>query len=300
LARIYRRFFWRTYDNIGPLVVINAIWFGLCPLATFLVFRFLPLEGMAHLVVTALVGVVASSYAGAGIFALAARLARREEIRIGQFFGEARRFFVRTLAVTVIFGVVFLILWHSIRFYAGTSLPGLDGGGAGGAAPGGTAGSGGAAAAGGTAASGGTAARPGHLGVLGYFLAGIQLWILAFCLLMQVYLLPLIFTKDWGVKRAIKWSAMLVVLRPGLTILIFLQVLAIAVLLAITGIGAVALLYSVVALFLTTTLREILRDLDARWTPKTKPTSWKEIFDEAEEDREDNRTLRDILRPWDS
>jgi uncharacterized membrane protein YesL len=278
LARIYRRFFWRTYDNIGQLVVINAIWFGLCPLATFLVFRFLPLEGAAHAVVAALVALVTSSFAGAGVYALAARIVRREDVRVRQFFGEARRFFWRMLALSAIFGLVFLMLFLSIRFYAGTSLPGLDGGVA--------------------------AGRPGHLGVAGYFLAGIQIWIMAFCLLMQLYLLPILFTKDWGLKRSIRWSAMLVVLKPGLSVLLFLQVLAIAVLLTITGVGAIALVYSLVALFLTTALREILRDLEAKSTSKSKPTSWKDIFDAEEEERQEDedrgRTLKDILRPWDS
>jgi hypothetical protein len=153
----------------------------------------------------------------------------------------------------------------------------------------------------------------GFLGIAGFFLAGIQIWILAFCLLMQAYLLPLVFVRGWGIRRAIKWSAILVVLRPGLSVLLFIQASALFALLTLTGIGLVFLAYSLVSLFLCTALRETLRDLEARWSPSAawgprapgaRPASWKEIFAEddqaaEEEDEEEKRTLKNIFRPWD-
>ena len=273
LSRIYRRFLWQAYDNIGGLIAINAIWFGLFAVPTVLCFRFAPVAPSARLPATMLVGLLAYALAGSGIFAHTAKIARREEPSVRHFFRDGRRFYLRTLGLSAIFAAVYLLLFHSIRFY-------------------------GALKAGG--------------GVLGYFLAGVQIWILVFCLLMQVYLLPLLFIKNWGIKQAIKWSAMLVVLRPGLTVLVFLQVFGLCLVLTITGIGIVLVVYSFGALFLSICLQEVLREMemDAARTPGKRPTSWKEIFAERdartehgqrqkEEDEEDRRSLKDILRPWD-
>ncbi len=261
LSKIYRKFFWNCYDHIGQLIAINALWFAIFPVPTFLCFRFLPLKGVEKIGVTLLVALLTYSFAGSGVFALTARLARREEIRVKQFFGEGRRSFVKMVLVSLMFGFVFLLLFQSIRFYGGIEIGG---------------------------------------GILGFFLAGIQIWIMAFCLLMQIYLLPLLFSRAWGLRQVIKWSAMLVVLRPGLTVLMFLQALALSLLLAITGIGIVVLIYSLISLFLNIALREALREMETKWTPKKKPTSWKEIFAAEEEDEEEKRTLGEILRPWDT
>ena len=264
LSRIYRRFFWQAYDNIGALIAANAIWFGIFAVPTTLCFGLAPLGPAGRLALTVTVGLGTYALAASGVFALAARIARREEPAVRRFFGEARKFYPRVLGLSAIFGAVYLLLFHSIRFYGAIKVGG---------------------------------------GVLGYFLAGIQLWILAFCLLMQVYLLPLLFLKDWSIRRTIRWSAMLVILRPGLTLLVFLQVFGLCVVLAITSIGIVLVLYSFAALFLSVGLLEVLREMESAWTPKTRPTSWKEIFAERDrekgEEAEDQRSLRDILKPWD-
>jgi uncharacterized membrane protein YesL len=319
LARIYRKFFWRTYDNIGRMVAINAIWFALFIVPTLVCYRYAPLRG-GWIALTVLVGLITQSFAGSGVFALTARLARREEIRVRHFFGEARRFFPRMLALSLIFGAIFFLLYVSIRFYAGgsgapgktsasaseglasavsaTAAPASEGLASAVSATAAPSSEGLASAATGTAASNSIFRRP-HLGALGFFLAGIQIWILAFAVLMQVYLLPLLFVRDWGIGRTIKWSAMLVVLRPGLSVLLFLQAFAILALLAITGVGIAVLLYSATSLFLNVALLETLKEMDEKWTPKQKPTSWKEIMAEQEKDGDERRILGDILRPWD-
>jgi uncharacterized membrane protein YesL len=268
LSRIYRRFLWQAYDNIGGLIAINAIWFGLFAVPTVLCFRFAPLAPPARLVATILVGLLTYALAGSGVFAHAAKIARRKDPSVKRFFRDGRRFYLRTLGLSAIFAVACALLFHSIRFYGALRVGG---------------------------------------GVFGYFLAGVQIWILAFCLVMQVYLLPLLFLKNWGIKQTIKWSAMLVVLRPGLTALVFLQVFGISLVLAVTGIGIVLLVYSFGALFLSICLQEVLRQMEATRTPKQRPTSWKEIFAERDqhgqqekEEEEDQRSLKDILRPWDA
>ena len=118
---------------------------------------------------------------------------------------------------------------------------------------------------------------------------------------MQVYLLPLLVGKNWDLKPVLKWSTLLIILKPGFTILLFLQALAIFILITITGVGAVLLLMSIISIFLNTALRETLREMDTTMKPKKKPTSWKEIFAEREkEEEEEKRTLKDLFRPWDT
>lgn len=259
LTRIYKKTFWNIYDHIGLLLILNLLWFLIFPLPTYLCFRYLPLTTAARIATTLAVGFLTQAFAMSGIFGVAAALVAYREAHLRDFFTNARSFFSRTLALGLLFGTIFFLLFVSIRFYVGIKVA--------------------------------------H-GILGFFLAGIQVWILAFSLLMQTYLLPLLFIKNWDIKRVIKWSAMLVVLRPGLTILMFLQALAIFTIITITGVGLALLTIAVISVFLNTTLRETLKDMEATWTPKQKPTSWKEIFAERDRGAEERRTLKDLFRPW--
>jgi uncharacterized membrane protein YesL len=262
ITRIYKKSFWNTYDNIGQLVLLNLIWFLIFPLPTFIAFRYLPLAAYPRIGLTVVVGLITYSYATSGVFALTARLVDYREINLRRFPVEARTYFPRMLGLGLIFGAVFFVLFQSTRFYLGLRVAG---------------------------------------GVMGFFLAGVQMWIAAFCILMQVYLFPLLVTRDWGVRRTLKWSAMLVVLKPGLTVLMLLQALAIFLLVGITGVGVVVLLMSLTSVFLNTTLRETLREIEETTEPKKKPTSWKEIFEERDRKKEEeSRTFKDLLRPWDT
>jgi uncharacterized membrane protein YesL len=261
ITRIYKKSFWNTYDNIGRLILLNLIWFLIFPLPTVLAFRYLPLSPYVRIAVTIGIGLLTHSFATSGVFALTARLVDYREINLRTFLPSAGRYFWRMLALGLIFGAAFFILFQSTRFYLHLKVAG---------------------------------------GILGFFLAGVQLWIAAFLLLMQVYLFPLLVARSWGVGRTLKWSAVLVVLKPGLTILMFLQALAIFMIVGITGAGVVVLLMSLVSIFLNTTLREILREIEETTEPKKKPTSWKEIFEERDRKKEEEtRTLKDLLRPWD-
>ena len=262
ITRIYKKSFWNTYDNIGQLILLNLIWFLIFPLPTFLAFRYLPLGAYPRIGLTIVIGLITYSYATSGVFALTARLVDYREIALRRFTAEAQTYFPRMLSLGLIFGTVFFVLFQSTRFYLNLKVAG---------------------------------------GIMGFFLAGVQMWIAAFLLLMQVYLFPLLVTRDWGIKRTLRWSAVLVVLKPGLTILMFLQALAIFLLVGVTGIGVVVLLMSLTSVFLNTTLRETLREIEETTEPKRKPTSWKEIFEERDRKKEEeSRTFKDLLRPWDN
>jgi uncharacterized membrane protein YesL len=261
ITRIYKKSFWNTYDNIGRLIVLNLIWFLIFPLPTFLAFRYLPLSPYHRIALTVVVGLLTHAFATSGVFAITGRLVDYREVNLRAFLPAAWRYFRRMLALGLIFGAAFFILFQSTRFYLHLKVGG---------------------------------------GIVGFFLAGVQVWIAAFLLLMQVYLFPLLVARDWGIGRTLKWSALLVVLKPGLTILMFIQALAIFMLIGITGVGIVVLLMSLISIFLNTTLREILREIEETTEPKKKPTSWKEIFEERDRKKEEEtRTLKDLLRPWD-
>ena len=244
LATIYKKTFWNTYDHIGQLILINLLWFLISPLPTFLCFRYLPFDGYTQITFVFLIGLLTHSYATGGLFALTARLADYQDVSLKDFFPAARAFYFRTLMLSLIFGGIFFLLTYSVGFYISVKI---------------------------------------GFGLLGFFLAGIQVWIGAFCLLMQVYVKPLLYSRNWGLGAVLKWSATLIILRPGFTILLFLQALALFVLIGITGVGVVLLLLSVVSMFLNTALRETLRDMDTTMKPRRKPTSWKEIFAEQDE-----------------
>jgi uncharacterized membrane protein YesL len=261
ITSIYKKSFWNVYDNIGRLILLNLIWFLVCPLPTFLAFRYLPLSPYLRIGLTIVIGLITYSYATSGVFALTARLVDYREISLSRFAAEARTYFPRMLGLGLIFGTVFFVLFQSTRFYLNLKVAG---------------------------------------GIMGFFLAGVQMWIAAFLCLMQVYLFPLLVTRNWGIRRTIRWSAVLVILKPGLTLLMFLQALAIFLLVGITGIGVVVLLMSLTSVFLSTTLRETLREIEETTEPKKKPTSWKEIFEEQDRKKEEEtRTFKDLLRPWD-
>jgi len=262
LTRIYKKTFWNTYDHIGQLILLNLLWFLIFPLPTFLIFRYLPFTGYTQLTFTFLAGLLTHSYATPGVFALTARLADYQQTHLRSFFSEAKTYYLRTLMLSLLFGGIFFLLTYSIGFYISVKI---------------------------------------GFGLLGFFLAGIQIWIGAFALIMQVYLLPLLVGKNWDLKPVLKWSTLLIILKPGFTILLFLQALAIFILITITGVGAVLLLMSIISIFLNTALRETLREMDTTMKPKKKPTSWKEIFAEREkEEEEEKRTLKDLFRPWDT
>jgi hypothetical protein len=260
LVLIYRKTFWHTYDHIGTMILANLIWFLTFPVPTFLFFRYIPLPLYPRLGLTLALGLCLNAWAGSGAFGIASAIADYREAGLGDFTRYAGRFFLRMLALTVIYIAAFTLLAISTSFYLH-----LEAGS----------------------------------GILGFFLAGVQAWIALFLLLMKTYLTAILFRKDWGVGRTLKWAAMLVVLRPGLTFLLYLQAVAIFAIVSLTGVGLVLLTLTVTGVFLNTALREVLRDMERRMTPRKKPTSWKEIFAERDREEEEPRRLKDLFRPWD-
>lgn len=260
LARVYKKSFWNAYDHILTLIFSNLLWFVIFPLPTFLWFRYAHLGIHSRIFTTVIIGLLANAYALSGIFGLTARITRYEKVCLSEFFHEAKEFYLRTLVLSLIYGGVIVTLVIGIRFYAGWKAMG---------------------------------------GLPGFVLAGWQLTMLVFVLLLQAYVMPLATLRDEGVWQTIKWSAILTILKPGYTVLIFLQAVALFALVSVTGIGLAVLAMSIVGIFLNSATRELWRQIEEQWKPSRKPTSWKEIFRERQRAQEEERTLRDLFHPWD-
>lgn len=261
ISTVYKKTFWNTYDHIGRLILLNLLWTAFFPLPTYLTFWLIPAGGHVKIAATVLVGILTHSLATTGVFAATADIVDYRKFTLKRFLSGGREAYLRALVISLLAGLVFYLTYISMIFYL---------------------------------------ALEGTAGILGFFLAGVQVWIMLFVIAMCLYLLPLLTKKNWGIFKTIKWSAVLVVLKPGFSLLIMLQVLAASVIIGITIIGAIVILMSLVSVFLGTNLREVLKELEAEGEPKKRPTSWKEIFGEERKREEEPRGIKDILRPWDN
>ena len=261
ISRIYKKAFWNTYDHIGRLILLNLLWAGSFLFPTFLTYQFVPLGGQWRIGAAILVGVLTHSFAATGVFAATADIVDYRKFTLKQFLRGGLSLYFPSLGIHLILAVFFYVLYMSIRFYL---------------------------------------ALEGPAGIVGFFFVGVQVWIGAFVIAMRVYILPLLVKKRWGVFKTLKWSAILVLIKPGFTLLMMLQAIAIAVIIGITIIGAILIVMSLISVFLNTTLREVLKEIEAREEPKKRPTSWKEIFEQERAREEEPRSIKDILRPWDT
>jgi len=105
LAPAFRRFFWRTYDNLGLLVPANLIWIAF------------------------LIPVVTAPAATAALFHLARMIARHEPVGIRDFFSGFRIHFVPALKLGAFDLVAAAVIWVNIDFYSrlggAASIPGM-------------------------------------------------------------------------------------------------------------------------------------------------------------------------------
>jgi uncharacterized membrane protein YesL len=261
MAVIYKKTFWNTYDHIGRLILLNLLWAVTFPLPTYLAFRLIPLEGQLRIGAALLVGLFAHSFATTGVFAATADIVDYRKFTLKRFLTGGRDFYFRALGINLLLAAFFYVLYVSIRFYL---------------------------------------ALEGPAGIAGFFLVGLQVWLGLYVATMRVYLIPLLVSRDWGILKTIKWSAVLVLIRPGFTFLLLLQAAAGAVVIGITIIGAIVILMSLASVFLNTTLREVLKQLETEEEPRRRPASWKEIFETQRRREEEPRGLKDLLHPWDT
>ncbi len=120
-------------------------------------------------------------------------------------------------------------------------------------------------------------------GLFGLFLAALMGWLVVATGLVGLYCLPLLVTQDTGVWQTLRQSLLLAVTHPrfslkgGIVFLLFL------VLGAVSGIGFFCGLFVVWSLWFNTYLRGMLMEYTGE--------SWGE---------EEEHSLREIIRPWES
>ncbi|MGQ9603545.1 MAG: hypothetical protein ACUVUU_04985 [bacterium] len=257
LSRVYKRFIWSIYDNIGRVILINLFWFLLLPLPAYLIFKFIPVVSFnLRILLATLYTLAINPYATGGVFVFTAKTVRRMPSSLADFFRLPLKLYLRILAVTLIYTIVIALLIYGIRFYSSSS----------------------------------------GLGIIGKGLAIWQVTILLLVFMLGQYSLPLIVLRDIGVKRCFKFSGLLMMLRPSYSVLILIQTVALALILVVTGIGLAVLAMVTIATFLNSATEISIREIERSTQTPTKPTSWKEIFTQANED--EDRSLNELFHPW--
>lgn len=120
-------------------------------------------------------------------------------------------------------------------------------------------------------------------GLFGLFLAALMGWLIVATSLVGLYCLPLLVTQDTGVWQTLRQSLLLAVTHPGFSLkggIVFLLFLALG---AVSGIGFFCGLFVAWSLWFNTYLRGVLMEYTGE--------SWGE---------EEERSFREIIRPWES
>jgi len=196
LRPAFRRAIWSTYDYIGLLVLGNLLWLALC------------------------VPVVTAPAATAGLFHMARRIARGDEVSLRDFFTGFRTHFLAALKVGIVDLAAILVLWINVDFYSHLR---------------------------------GAATIPGMV------LAAAMVWVAAFFWLMHVHLYALLVNGDRSLRQLLRKSALLTLDNLGFTVGIAFQALSLSVLCVVTGAGLVLINASAVAVLLVSGHDEVRR-----------------------------------------
>jgi len=203
LRPAFTRALWNTYDHIGLLVVANLIWAALC----------LP--------------IVTAPAATAGLFHLARKISKGEEVSLRDLFSGFRQHFLPAFKLGIVELAALLLLWVNVDFYSHLR---------------------------------GVAAIPGMV------LAAAMVWVAAFFLLMHAHLYPLMVEGDTALKQLLRKSALLTLDNLAFTVGITVQAIALCVLCVITGAGLLLINGSLVACLLVTGHDELRRKYHS-WEP---------------------------------
>ncbi len=120
-------------------------------------------------------------------------------------------------------------------------------------------------------------------GLFGLFLSALMAWVLIALLLVSLYVVPVLVTQDTNVGNTLRQSALLAVTHLGHSLLqgiVFCLFLAVG---ALSGIGLFCGVFAAWGLWFSVYLRGVLIEYTGeRW------------------EDEEHRSLRDIIRPWES
>jgi len=96
------------------------------------------------------------------------------------------------------------------------------------------------------------------------------LYILLFLGIIQIYMFPLLIEQDTGIKKIIVRSFLLSIDNIGVTLVVFLIVVAISVLCIFTGVGALLLMMGMKSFFDTRTFLNVMEKYEDVPTPQKR------------------------------
>lgn len=128
------------------------------------------------------------------------------------------------------------------------------------------------------------------LRIVGAGLSGLTLWMIVLWMLMVPYMYPLVVMGGNRAGRAIKLAALLTATRIGRTVMLAVNLLAVATLCLMSTVGTLFLLPSLCGILTNVSYRETVKRYE-------RGESRYDGIDEADA-RYVDRGLRDILRPW--
>ncbi len=240
-----------AYHNVGKLILSNLFW-----TATFVPFLLVGLEirkNLSPLLLLLLAGCfLLTSPALAGIFVISRKIAIKEhEIEMRDFFTGIKDHWKKSLILSLICVIIPLVAGSSLMFY-------------------------------------GQLARTSSLSVILWI---INIWILIFFFLAQVYFFPLMIGQKMGIIQILRTSFLLALNNVGFTFVVLLFEIAILLLCSVTGVIFLAGV-SMIALLQSNAFIEVAK----RYTGE-------EIRKEVKREEEgQKKTLRDVIRnlffPW--
>ncbi len=185
-----------AYNNAGTVILTNLFWTA--TLVPCLLIGLRIREGSSYLYLILLGGcLLLTSPALAGIYAISRKVAIKEyEVERRDFFAGIKKYWKKSLILSLICVIVPLVLWSSLTFY-------------------------------------GQLISTNIFGIIPWV---ISVWILIFFLLAQVYFFPLLVTQEMGVLQILKTSFLLVFNNMGFTLVIVLLELLILLLSSVTGV----------------------------------------------------------------
>lgn len=239
-----------TYHNLGKVILSNLFW-----TATFVPCLLVGLEirkNFSPLFFLLLAGCfLLTSPALAGIFVISRKIAIKEhEIEMRDFLAGIKDHWKKSLALSLICVIIPLVAGSSLMFY-------------------------------------GQLAKTSGLSVILWI---INVWILIFFFLAQVYFFPLMIGQKMGISQILRTSLLLAFNNVGFTLVILLFEIAILLLCSITGVIFLAGV-SMIAILQSNAFIEVAK----RYTGE-------EIRKEVKTEDHRKKTLRDVLRdtffPW--
>ena len=267
-GQVIKNWFWDSYDNLGRLILYNLLWFvfslpvfALLILVYFIlvpvVSQFLGLGNSLSseptninfvllLVSTGLLPVIINlSPATSAFVYMTGQMVDQKSLEFKDFFIAFKKFFLRSFLLALILGVVTVVLLVDFLFFFNNRLEST------------------------------------WISFLG---AGISFWMIVFWLLMQVYILPYLVSRDESLLQTLKYSALLVLVNPLRTFFVLVFMMFIIVLSAVSAAGVVFLMIGLTSVMQHNLLVEVIRKHGGG--------------DMEGEDRHAYRGWRDIIKPW--